>query len=80
MKATAVHAARPELDCGDANQKPGLLTKEEIAGHYSIGLRTVNAWMKKRILPYLKIGRVVRFSLADCDAALSKFKIGGRIR
>ena len=79
MNEQIVHAATPELDRDDANQKPGLLTKEEIAGHYSIGLRTVNAWMKKRILPYLKIGRVVRFNLADCDAALSKFKVGGRI-
>ena len=79
MNAEVVHAATPTPDRDDANQKPGLLTKEEIAGHYSIGLRTVNAWMQKRILPYLKIGRVVRFNLADCDTALSKFKIGGRI-
>jgi len=78
MNGNAVHAVVPGPGRKDAAERPGLLTKEKIADHYGIGLRTVNAWMKKRILPYLKIGRVVRFNLADCDAALSKFKVGGR--
>ncbi len=31
--------------------------------------------MKRRILPYIKIGRLVRFQVENCDRALAAFEI-----
>ena len=53
-------------------------SKSEIALHYGIGLRTVTDWMHRRILPFVKVGNVVRFHLPDCDAAVRKFQIKSR--
>jgi len=41
-----------------------LMTKRELAGYFRITERTVEAWMQRRQIPYLKIGRTVRFRLA----------------
>ena len=54
------------------------VTKNTVALHLGIGVRTVNTWMKRRILPYLKVGRIVRFNLIACDAATQKYQTQGR--
>lgn len=46
------------------------LTREELAKHYQVSLRTVDEWRENRIIPYLQNGRVVRFDLAKVDKAL----------
>jgi len=48
---------------------------EEVA---EMHVPTVNTWMKRRILPYLKVGRIVRFNLIACDAAMQKYQTQGR--
>lgn len=52
-----------------------LLDKRGTALYLNIGERTVDDWMRKRRLPYLKIGKVVRFRRADLDKALERFRI-----
>jgi len=53
-----------------------LLTKPELATRYGIVTRTVDNWIHKRRIPFLKIGRkLVRFDAAECDRALEKFKV-----
>ena len=42
-----------------------MLTKQEIAKHFGITERTVENWMKSGYVPFLRIGRSVRFSLKD---------------
>ena len=46
-----------------------------ISGRYGVSLRTVDNWMQERRIPYLKCGRLVRFNVSRCDAALSRFEI-----
>lgn len=52
--------------------------KKEIAQHFGIGLRTVTDWMKRRILPFVKVGRVVRFHLPECELAVKKYQVKSR--
>ena len=48
-------------------------SKKEIAAHFGIGLRTVTDWMRRRIMPFVKVGGVVRFCVPDCEAAVRKY-------
>jgi excisionase family DNA binding protein len=52
-----------------------LLTKEELAPHLRIGHRTVDDWMRRGIIPFLKIGKAVRFRLPDVLESLSRFRV-----
>jgi excisionase family DNA binding protein len=53
-------------------------SKKQIADHFGIGLRTVTDWMRRRIIPFVKVGHVVRFSLADCEIAIRKYKVSAK--
>jgi excisionase family DNA binding protein len=43
----------------------GLLNKRELAPKLRIGQRTLDLWMHQGRIPFLKIGRSVRFRLSD---------------
>jgi len=49
-------------------------TKREIAAHYQCNIRTITKFMKRKILPFEKEGRRVRFDLAACDRAMAKYR------
>lgn len=52
-----------------------LLSKKEIALRYGVSVRTVTQWMRRRILPYIKMShKVVRFDPRKCDIALEIFE------
>lgn len=53
----------------------GLLTKKEAAAWLRVSTRTLDAWMKSRAVGFIKIGRTVRFRLADIDEALNRFRV-----
>jgi len=55
--------------------KKNWLTKALLAKHYEVSLRTITKWMSVGLLVYLKVGRVVRFDLAACDASLKQYSI-----
>jgi len=58
-----------------------LLTKAEVAAYAQCTPRCVDNWMKRGFLPYFKIGRVVRFKLADVEASLDgHFRVARRAR
>jgi excisionase family DNA binding protein len=44
---------------------PGLLTKREAAQFLGVAERTLDQWMKRRLIPYLKLGVAVRFDRDD---------------
>lgn len=48
--------------------------KQEIADYYRCDLRTITNLMRRRILPFVKIGRIVRFNIKECDRAMNKYK------
>ncbi|WP_038161326.1 helix-turn-helix domain-containing protein [Verrucomicrobium sp. BvORR106] len=46
----------------------GLLTKLEVAGILRVRPKTIERFMAQRELPYIKIGRLVRFERAGVEA------------
>lgn len=47
-------------------------TKSDVRDFYRLkSLRTVENWMKQGLIPYVKIGKLVRFNLDEVQAALS---------
>lgn len=40
-------------------------TKADVAAFFKVGLRTVENWMQRGRIPYVRIGKVVRFNLGD---------------
>lgn len=49
------------------------LTKEQLGDHYGVRPRTVDRWMKERGIPYMKLGKVVRFDLEDVAKHLKEY-------
>ncbi len=54
------------------------VSKIEVSEHFGIGVRTVTDWMRRRILPFVKVGHVVRFNLVECETAVRKYLIKAR--
>jgi hypothetical protein len=50
------------------------VTREKLARHFAFSLRTVANLQQRRVLPYVKIGRLVRFNINKCEQALKKFE------
>jgi excisionase family DNA binding protein len=67
--------AKQKCDMITSNVSPGKnwLTKRQLADHLNCSLRTINNLMRRRILPYLKVGGLVRFDLEACETALKAF-------
>jgi excisionase family DNA binding protein len=57
-----------------------MLTKPEVAKHFGITVRTLENWMTQGYVPYLRFGRVIRFSLADVQRHAEKYHRVSRLR
>lgn len=69
----------PEAKAPQQHANPGgvpaehrLLTTAEAAAWFQVTERTVEVWRAKRLLPYRKIGRTIRFLQADLLQALDE--------
>lgn len=56
-------------------RKQGLLSRKEMARYLSISERKLSTMMTNREIPFIKIGRSVRFNLSDVLDALQRFTI-----
>ncbi len=59
----------------DGTERIRLLTEKQVAEHLMVCRRQLYNWRKSGLIPYLKLGKAVRFRLADVEAALAKFTI-----
>src|SRR5688500_3798200 len=48
------------------------ITKEEVAKHFRVTVRTIENWQRRGVVPYVKIGKVVRFKVSDIEKYWSK--------
>ena len=55
-----------------------MLTKKELAQRLGIGVRTVDSWMVRRVVPYFKIGKSVRFRWKEVYGYLKRLEIRPR--
>lgn len=53
--------------------EPVWMTKSQLATHLRCSPRTINNLMRRRVLPYVKLGRLVRFDRTRCDVAMMAF-------
>ena len=53
----------------------GLLRKRELAEKLAISKRTLDVWMSKGRIPFLKVGRSVRFRLSDVLEKLNTYRV-----
>jgi excisionase family DNA binding protein len=53
-----------------------VLTKKELAVRLRVTTRTIDGWMKEGYLPYIKIGRSVRFRWTEGDRQLADLEVG----
>lgn len=54
----------------------GYLRRPSAADHCGVSERTISDWQRRRIIPFVKMGRkCVLFKRADLDAALDRFKV-----
>lgn len=54
------------------DQKIDLLTKEELGQWLKISIPTICVWQKKGIIPFVKIGNVIRFEPSKVWKALER--------
>jgi excisionase family DNA binding protein len=45
------------------------ITKRQLAEKMSVTPRTVNSWMAKRLIPFVRVGHITRFDPAAVEAA-----------
>jgi excisionase family DNA binding protein len=57
----------PELD---------LLTEQELAAHLKICRRQLYNWRVAGLIPYFKMGKAVRFRVADVAGAIERMRVG----
>jgi len=48
------------------------LNSEEIAKHLRITTRTLFSLRKRRIIPYMRVGRGIRYNMDEVDKAMEK--------
>jgi excisionase family DNA binding protein len=61
----------------DSLEGSQLLTDSEVAKKFNVSLRTVIDWRNQGKLPYLRIGRSIRYRPESITALLEKLEIGG---
>jgi excisionase family DNA binding protein len=55
------------------------LTRKQLAASQSVSVETIRRWEEANIIPFLKIGHVIRFDLAKVEKALQLFeRIAGK--
>jgi excisionase family DNA binding protein len=54
-----------------------LLTESDACAYLRIRPRQLYTWRKQGLIPYIKIGKALRFRKADVDAALERMRIAG---
>jgi hypothetical protein len=51
-------------------------TEQELASHLKICRRQLYNWRVGGLIPYFKMGKAVRFRVADVAAAIERMRIG----
>ena len=55
---------------------PQLLTERQLCEWLNVSKRNLFCWRMAGLIPYIKIGRAVRFRVADVERVLSTLTIG----
>jgi hypothetical protein len=53
-----------------------LMTEQDLAAHLKICRRQLYNWRMAGLIPYFKLGKAVRFRVADVTTAIERMRIG----
>jgi excisionase family DNA binding protein len=56
-----------------------LLTAQQIAGYLGVPPSTIYKWTHEGFIPHVKLGRLVRFRLAEVERWVEKRSVAGRV-
>lgn len=56
-------------------QNKQLLNIQEVSWRLGVSVKTVYSWVNQRKLPHIKVGRLVKFDVADIDAWIAERKV-----
>jgi predicted DNA-binding transcriptional regulator AlpA len=65
------HAHHPDAQNTKNTTNDPYLTKPQVARLFGVTTRTIDDWMKRRLLPYFKIRHTVRFAAQDIAACMT---------
>jgi excisionase family DNA binding protein len=68
-KSMDTHQSSPRIELE-------LITEQELASHLKICRRQLYNWRVAGLIPYFKMGKAVRFRVADVAAAIERMRIG----
>ena len=68
-------SAGPSAAQNDGKTLLGIEDKQGLAREVKCSVRTVDNLMAKRAIPFIKLGRLVRFDVAKVKAALARFEV-----
>ena len=74
-KSQTLLSSRDIARIRDEQKFQTLLTKRDIARELQLGRRTIDVWMRQGRIPFLKIGKTVRFRLPDVLEKLSAYRV-----
>jgi excisionase family DNA binding protein len=68
-KSMDTHPSSPRIELE-------LITEQELARHLKICRRQLYNWRVAGLIPYFKMGKVVRFKVADVATAIERMRVG----
>jgi excisionase family DNA binding protein len=72
-QTTGARGQKPKMEIiGSEPAAEPFIDKAEVAKRTQMKVRTVNDWMKRGLLPYYKVGRLVRFKWSEVEAHLAQ--------
>lgn len=71
MKNEQQNTQRAEASLAERDVEP-YIDKREVSKRLRMQPRTVDAWMRRGLLPYYKLGRVVRFKWSEVEVHLAE--------
>jgi hypothetical protein len=73
-----IDTATPGMDTHPSSQRTelDLMTEQELARHLKICRRQLYNWRITGLVPYFKLGKAVRFRVADVVAAIERMRVG----
>ncbi len=61
----------------DNSLLPGLMTEKEAAAFFRLSVRGLMDWRNRGLVPYLRIGRSIRYRRSSLEAMLDRMELGG---